>query len=76
MLLLYTDGVIEARRQGEFFGEERLQLLLEQTRLRPEQVPAYVLRRVLSFSGGVLNDDVAVLALSLRQEGHAVGAVG
>ena len=31
-LVLYTDGVIEARREGEMFGEERLRSLLSRAR--------------------------------------------
>jgi PAS domain S-box-containing protein len=66
LLLLYTDGVIEARRDGEFFGEERLRELLVEGGRSAEELPGHVLQQVLGFSGGVLNDDVAVLALSVE----------
>lgn len=65
LLLLYTDGVTETRREEEFFGEERLRELLRLERVSVEGLPELVLSRVLAFSGGSLNDDVAVLALSL-----------
>ena len=65
LLLLYTDGVIEARRNGEFFGEKRLETMLKRKRISVERLPHTVLDQVLAFSGGGLRDDVAVLALSL-----------
>ncbi len=74
LLLLYTDGVIEARRGGEFFGEKRLETLLRRKRISVERLPHTVLDQVLAFSGGGLRDDVAVLALSFA--GPAPGARG
>jgi serine phosphatase RsbU (regulator of sigma subunit) len=64
-LVLYTDGVIEARRDGELFGEERLERIVIEADMPVEELPLSVLEEVLAFSGGTLNDDVAVLALSL-----------
>ena len=71
LLLLYTDGVIEVRRNGEFFGEKRLQTLLKRKRISVERLPHLVIDQVLAFSGGDLRDDVAVLALSLTGEAGA-----
>ena len=65
LLVLYTDGVIEARRNGELFGEKRLERLLKRKRLTPQRLPHLVLDQVLAFAGGNLEDDVAILALSL-----------
>jgi serine phosphatase RsbU (regulator of sigma subunit) len=39
LLLLYTDGVLEARRDSDFFGEERLVRLLRRKRVSPERLP-------------------------------------
>jgi sigma-B regulation protein RsbU (phosphoserine phosphatase) len=77
LLLLYTDGVIEARQDREFFGEERLKQSLAGAPGPVEGLPDHLLEQVLSFSRGVLKDDVAILALSLSagQEGNAVRAV-
>jgi len=65
LLFLYTDGVIEARRDGDFFGEERLQTLLKRQQVPVDAVPARVLDHVLAFSDGSLRDDIAILALTL-----------
>jgi len=68
LLLLYTDGVLEARRNGEFFERTRLEALLKRKRLSVARLPRMVLDQVLAFSGGRLNDDLAVLAVSLEDE--------
>jgi PAS domain S-box-containing protein len=65
LLLLYTDGVLEARRGGECFGQKRLETILERSPVSVEQLPHAVLDEVLAFSDGTLKDDVAVLALTL-----------
>ncbi|MGI5940074.1 MAG: SpoIIE family protein phosphatase [Thermoleophilia bacterium] len=73
LLLLYTDGVIEARRDGEFFGQQRLMNLLKSAPIGPEELPQMIINRVLAFSQGTLSDDVAVLALSLLEKGEKRG---
>ena len=66
LLLLYTDGMIEARRNGDFFGQEGLaKALTAWTNPSVELLPQALLDEVLSFSGSELRDDVAVLAVSL-----------
>jgi serine phosphatase RsbU (regulator of sigma subunit) len=57
--------VIEARREGELFGEKRLEKILRRRRVSVKRLPQLILDQVLTFSGGVLKDDLAVLALSL-----------
>jgi PAS domain S-box-containing protein len=77
-LVLYTDGVIEARRNGDFFGDQRLENLIREAQVPVEQLPGRVLDEVLAFSGGALKDDLAVLVLSLSEgiPGCTVGASG
>jgi serine phosphatase RsbU (regulator of sigma subunit)/DNA-binding response OmpR family regulator len=69
ILLLYTDGLVEARRGREFFGEDRLYALLAQApRLGPERLPDYVFSSVSDFTQGLFRDDVAILAVGLDSE--------
>jgi PAS domain S-box-containing protein len=74
-LLLYTDGVTEARRDGELFGEERLERIVATTQSSVEDLPHVVLDEVLRFSGGALKDDLAVLVLSVTDHCVTMGAV-
>lgn len=66
MLVAYTDGVIEARRDAELFGEERLLRLIETQDVGAEEMTDRVYSGILEFAGGKLTDDIAVLSLSLR----------
>ena len=64
ILVLYTDGVTEARRGAEFFGEEGLVRALNALNGTPaSETPDVLFRGVLSFSQGQLRDDVAILAV-------------
>jgi PAS domain S-box-containing protein len=65
LLLLYTDGVTEARNDGELFGEARLAELLRTTTVDSEHLPDLILDEVLAFSDGTLQDDIAILAVRL-----------
>jgi PAS domain S-box-containing protein len=63
-VVLYTDGVIEARRGGETLGVPRLlQILSEAAGLPAERMAALVDDAVDSFSPEGPRDDVAVLVL-------------
>jgi PAS domain S-box-containing protein len=64
VLVLYTDGITEARRNGEFFGEERLAQLAKREGVPVEELPQLILDEVLAFAQGTLRDDCAVLVLS------------
>ena len=64
LLLLYTDGLTEARKGEVLFGEERVAATL---RREPGRDPAYLCKALLEaardFSGTALGDDVAILAI-------------
>jgi len=68
-LLLYTDGITEARRDGEMLGEERLMAVLEGAgSASPEQLATSVAdlaRRHADHS----QDDAAIICIGLRGAG-------
>jgi serine phosphatase RsbU (regulator of sigma subunit) len=65
-LVLYTDGVVEARRLGQFFSEERLADFVVRASASGHAGPE-VLRRliqaVLQHQDGVLQDDATLMLL-------------
>lgn len=69
-LILYTDGVTEARRHGQLYGETRLLDLLAGCRgVDAAGIVARVERDVTEFQEGYLRDDVAVLAVKISTRG-------
>jgi len=63
-VVLYTDGVIESRRDRELFGDERLDRVLEAHAARPAQeIADAVVAECRAFAGGVLTDDCAVVVI-------------
>lgn len=64
LLVAYTDGVLEARADGELFGEQRL----EETLLAFVDEPAQkladtIIEACLKFANGRLTDDIALLVV-------------
>ena len=65
-LVLYTDGVTEARRGRELLGERRLVEIVDGLRERSAQEVAEGVRDAASdFADGRLNDDLQVVVLRL-----------
>ena len=64
-LVLYTDGVVEARSpDGLFFGEERLMALLRSSAaLEASRIASRIEEAVLNFQEHAPRDDIAVLVL-------------
>jgi phosphoserine phosphatase RsbU/P len=71
LLVLYTDGVTEARRGRELFGLEGLLPLVAKTEHDASAVTTAVVEAVLAFQEGDARDDIAVLTL-----GHAENRAG
>jgi sigma-B regulation protein RsbU (phosphoserine phosphatase) len=69
-VVLYTDGVPEALREGPIYGEERLdELLSRRASLGPQELAEAILADSRSFAGGELGDDCAIVCLLLSQAG-------
>lgn len=67
VILLYTDGLLEARKGADnFFGEEGIiNTSLSVARPNVREIPGMLLEAAQEYSGGKLNDDVAIIAVSL-----------
>ncbi len=65
VLLLYTDGIPEARnRAGEFFGIERVHQILAERHQTARELVDHLLRAVSEFSGGAgYADDLTLIAV-------------
>ena len=66
-VLLYTDGVTEARSGNDFYGEERLRQLLQHNVESPEALVGRILDDVLEFQDDLAKDDVALIAFRVPE---------
>jgi phosphoserine phosphatase RsbU/P len=62
-LVLYTDGVTEARSDSGFYGEERLEGLLAGAPDSAGHTTGLILEDVMGFQSNFPNDDIVVVAL-------------
>ncbi len=63
-LVTFTDGVTEARRDGQFFGDHGLRQVLAAVASSPApQIAASVQEAVMAYQDGDASDDLAVLTV-------------
>ncbi len=75
LLVLFTDGLVEARRDGMQFGTRGVEAVLRECAgSEPGQVVGALDAAVTAFAGGQPRDDMAILALG-RPANAAVAAV-
>jgi serine phosphatase RsbU (regulator of sigma subunit) len=75
-LVLYTDGVTEARQGRELFGQSRLMALLTgMEACSPQRLADAVQDAASRFSSGELHDDLAVLVAKASWTGSEVPSV-
>ena len=66
-IVLFTDGLLEARRAGELYGEQRLDAALAANAQLPAQALAdTLLADCKAFGGGELGDDCAIVVLKRK----------
>ena len=65
VLVLYTDGVPDGRRNGETYGEDRLLASLDAHRADAASAVEGLVADVVDFQRGVPRDDIAVLAVGV-----------
>lgn len=76
-IVLFTDGLIEARRGRDFFGEQGVAGALEGHDCRDAQaVVDRLVSSVTQFAGGRLQDDLAVIAVRIPAESASEPACG
>ena len=72
ILVVYTDGVTEARCNGGFFEEEGLiNVLKGMGPLSAREVPEAIFNEVITCTKGAISDDIVLLSLSLPRLGDA-----
>lgn len=73
LLVLYTDGVTEARRDRTMFGATELAALVSRAPHSSAEVTASIVDEVLEYQDGDPADDIAVMTLGQASGPHAAG---
>ena len=68
LLVLLTDGVLECHRNGDFFDVAGVRRILQQAEAGATGAAGALEAAVLEHCGGQLEDDMAVLALAVRDD--------
>ncbi len=69
VLILYTNGVTEARCDSEFFGEERfVKFIMDLKTLKARELPQVIFNEIMRCASERLADDVVLLTVSLEDE--------
>lgn len=68
-MILYTDGLIEAKKHGEFLGKERPIAFTKNLKPTPaKEIPQALFNYVNDYTGGRLLDDIALLCIGLEDD--------
>lgn len=65
-IVLYTDGVTDARRGSEFYGQERLEAATGELHADPDTLVSGILRSVDEFADRSAPDDIALISVRYR----------
>ncbi|MFP5317579.1 MAG: PP2C family protein-serine/threonine phosphatase [Acidimicrobiia bacterium] len=64
VVVLYTDGITEARHRGEFFDDDRLMdLVRESAGLPAQDIADSIVASAVAYQGGIARDDIAVVVV-------------
>jgi sigma-B regulation protein RsbU (phosphoserine phosphatase) len=64
VLVLYTDGITESRKNGHLFGFDGLVGVLEGCKsCTPREIAELVYERAKNYAEGVVRDDVALIVV-------------
>jgi sigma-B regulation protein RsbU (phosphoserine phosphatase) len=73
MMLLFSDGIVEARCRDEELGAERLNEILMSLRKGPvAQMPSLILKAVTAWAEGEAEDDMTLVVIKFGRKGQAV----
>jgi hypothetical protein len=69
LIIMYTDGLTEARLGHEFFGENNLVNYINgMDKPSVHELPNRIFEQIMKFTNGVLSDDLALLAVTPKYD--------